>query len=317
MPPVDRKNPQRSKSSDSRYSLMEFMREFPDDDTCLEHLWRSRFADDGEHAHCPKCDKRRSFKRYATAQRRQSWTCTACGHHIQPTAGTVFHKSSTSLVLWFYACYLMTSTKCGVSAKHLERELGVTYKTAWRMLNLIRNKLMAQDAEPPLGERSETVEADETWWGGKPKASQTRGMTRPEAITYAKARKTPVVGVVERDGKARLLVSRAGERAPDAVRKHVHPNARLVTDDWVGYHKMGHPGEHETIAHSERVYASGDVHTNTVEGFFGNVKNGIAGNYHGVSRKWLQGYLNEYAWRLNHRDDARADFQTLIERTAS
>lgn len=108
----------------------------------------------------------------------------------------------------------MTSTKCGVSAKHLERELGVTYKTAWRMLNLIRNNLMAQEAEAPLGEQGETVEADETWWGGKPKASQTRGMTRPEAITWAKARKTPVVGVIQRDGKARLLVSQAGERAP-------------------------------------------------------------------------------------------------------
>ncbi len=292
------------------------MREFPDDDACLEHLWRSRLSDDGEHAHCPKCDKRRSFKRYPTAQRRQSWTCTACGHHIQPTAGTVFEKSSTSLVLWFYACYLMTSTKCGLSAKHLERELGVTYKTAWRMLNKIRNNLMAQDAEPPLGDRGEVVEADETWWGGKPKASQTRGMTRPEAVTYAKARKTPVVGVVQRHGPVRLLVSRKGERAPDAVRKHVHPNARLVTDDWVGYHKMGHPGEHETIAHSERVYASRDVHTNTIEGFFGNVKNGIAGNYHGVSRKWLQGYLNEYAWRLNHRDDRRADFETLLLKAA-
>src|SRR5829696_3085238 len=164
MPPVDRKNPQRSKSSDSRYSLMEFMRQYPDDDACLERLWRSRFSEDGEHAHCPKCDRRRSFKRYATKQRRQSWTCTACGHHIQPTAGTIFHRSSTSLVLWFYACYLMTSTKCGVSAKHLERELGVTYKTAWRMLNLIRNKLMAQDDDTTL---SGEVEVDETYVGGK------------------------------------------------------------------------------------------------------------------------------------------------------
>jgi transposase-like protein len=295
---------------------MEFMREFPDDDTCLEWLWRNRYSADGEHAECPKCERERSFKRYATKQRRQTWTCTACGHHIQPTAGTIFEGSSTSLHLWFFATHLMTSTKCGVSAKHLERELGVTYKTAWRMLNLIRNDLMDQEVEPPLGEQGEVVEADETWWGGKPKASQTRGMTRPEAVTYAKARKTPVVGVVQRGGKVRLLVSQPGERAPDAVRRHVHPHARLVTDDWVGYRKLAHPGRHDTIAHTERVYASGDIHTNTIEGFFGNVKNGIAGNYHGVSRRWLQGYLNEYAWRLNHRDEPRADFQTLLLRSA-
>src|SRR5207237_2465119 len=91
---------------------------------------------------CPKCDQDRTFKRYKTAQRRQSWTCTACGHHVHPTAGTIFHKSSTSLHLWFYAMYLITSTRCEISAKHLERELGVHYKTAWSMFNKIRNELM-------------------------------------------------------------------------------------------------------------------------------------------------------------------------------
>src|SRR5215211_395895 len=103
MPPVDRKNPKRAKSSESQYSLMEFMREFPDDDACLEWLWRKRFSPDGAHAYCPKCEQERTFKRYATKQRRQSWACTTCGHFLHPTAGTIFHKSSTSLHLWFYA----------------------------------------------------------------------------------------------------------------------------------------------------------------------------------------------------------------------
>ena len=85
---------------------MEFMREFPDDAACLEHLWRSRYSPDGTHADCPKCDREGVvFKRYATKQGRQSWTCTACGHHVHPTAGTIFHKSSTSLHLWYYAMY--------------------------------------------------------------------------------------------------------------------------------------------------------------------------------------------------------------------
>src|SRR3990172_8424475 len=157
MPPANRNKPIRAESSDSRYTLMDFMREFPDDATCLEWLWRNRYSPDGEHAHCLKCDSDRAFRRYETAQQRQSWTCTACGHHVQPTAGTIFQKSSTSLHLWFYAMYLMTSTRCGISAKQLERELGVTYKTAWRMAYLIRNELMQQEDGAFSGE----VEADE------------------------------------------------------------------------------------------------------------------------------------------------------------
>src|SRR5574337_533608 len=113
--------------------------------------------------HCPKCDQTRRFSRVAG---RPAWDCDTCGYHLHPTAGTIFHKSSTSLHLWFYAMYVMASTRCGVSAKQLERELGVTYKTAWRMFNLIRNELMAdEDAEPLSGE----VEMDETFIGGKPR----------------------------------------------------------------------------------------------------------------------------------------------------
>src|SRR3954451_22408057 len=192
MPPVDPNQPKRCDSSDSRVSLMEFMREFPDDATCLEWLWRERFSEDGTHADCPKCKREGvPFKRYGTAQRRQSWTCTKCGHHVPPTAGTLFHKSSTSLHLWFYAFYLMTSTRCGISAKHLEREIGVNYKTAWRMLNKIRNELMTDDGEPLNG----PVEMDEPYVGGKRRAqapwSGNRGGGRPRADSH----KTPVFGI--------------------------------------------------------------------------------------------------------------------------
>src|SRR5688572_28918352 len=165
MAPVDRNNPQRAASSDSRYSLMEFTADFPDDATCLEWLWRTRYSPDGEHAECPRCGVERVFKRYATKQQRQAWTCTFCSLHVHPTAGTIFLKSSTSLHLWFYAMYLMTSTRCGISAKQLERELGVNYKTAWRMLNRIRARLMRQHDAPLSGD----VEADETAWGGRPR----------------------------------------------------------------------------------------------------------------------------------------------------
>src|SRR3979409_378606 len=164
MAPVNRNKPIRAKSSESQYSLVEFMAEFPDDATCLDWLWRNRYSSDGEHAHCPKCGIVRSFKRYETAQQRQSWTCTGCGLHLQPTAGTIFHKSSTSLHLWFYAMYLLTSTRCGISSKQFERELGVTYKTAWRTFNKSRCVL-----DEEIRDLSGTVEVDETFHGGKNK----------------------------------------------------------------------------------------------------------------------------------------------------
>src|SRR5215210_6994676 len=201
MAPVDRKNPVRSKSSESQYSLMEFMREFPDDDACLEWLWRNRYSPDGKNAYCPKCECEREFKKYETTQRRQSWTCQGCGYHLHPTAGTIFHKSSTSLYLWFYAMHLMTSTRCGISAKQLERELGVTYKTAWRMANLIRNELMVQDDTPLGGE----VEADETYIGGRMRASESRKLAREgksRSGPHTRVRQT-TFGMVERGGKVR------------------------------------------------------------------------------------------------------------------
>ena len=202
------KNPVRSKSSESSYSLMEFMKDFPDDDACLRWLWLNRYSIDGTHAHCPKCDKERAFKQYKTKQRRQSWTCTGCGYHLQVTSGTIFEQSSTSLHLWFYAIYLMTSTRCGLSAKQLEREIGVTYKTAWRMLNKIRNELMTEDDEPLTGE----VEVDETSIEGKPK----KHLNWSEAAKLRERSRTTVIAAVERGRrvKATVIPSRRGPLLP-------------------------------------------------------------------------------------------------------
>src|SRR4051812_20799572 len=288
---------------------MEFVREFPDDDACLEYLWRTRHSADGEHAHCPKCDQDRVFKRYATGQQRQSWTCTGCGHHVHPTAGTIFAKSSTSLQLWFYAMYLMASTRCGVSAKHLERELGVTYKTAWRMFNKIRNVLMADDGEPLNGE----VEVDETSVEGKPRVHQDRA----SAARYRERSRATVVAAVERGGriKATVLESRRGPALKHQVIEWVEPDAIIYTDEWPAYSGLAdHFAAHSRVRHSTREYVVGDWHTNTIEGFFGNLKTGIRGNYKKVSRRWLQGYLNEYCWRYNHRKrlGGRAMFEALL-----
>jgi transposase-like protein len=294
---------------------MEFMREWPDDATCLEWLWRSKHSPDGEHAYCKRCGTGRRFKRYEGTRQRQVWTCTSCSLQISPTAGTIFEKSSTSLHLWFYAMWLMTSTRCGVSAKQLERELGVTYKTAWRMFNLIRTRLMAQDYQGPL---SGEVEADETWIGGKLRESDRRKAKaegRAPIGQYVKRRET-VIGMVERGGRVVALhvPSRYGYTLRTTISQHVDAGCSLYTDDFKGYDGLGQRYNWQRINHSLRIYADGNVHTQTVEGFFALVKNGVRGVYHSVSAKWLQGYVNEYVWRYNHRDDEQAQFKTLLLR---
>ncbi|HVE67849.1 MAG TPA: IS1595 family transposase [Solirubrobacteraceae bacterium] len=311
MPPVDRKNSQRAASSASTYSLMEFMREFPDDDACLEWLWRNRLSEDGEHAYCPNCEAERTFKKYATKQRRQSWTCTKCGHHVQVTAGTIFEQSSTSLHLWFYAIHLMTSTRCGISAKQLERELGVTYKTAWRMFNKIRNELMTDDGEPLSGE----IEVDEASVDGRPR----KHLSRRDAAQLRERSRATVIAAVERGGrmKASVLPSRRGPALKAQVIEWVRPESIIYTDEWPAYSGLDqHFAAHSRVVHSAGEYVRGDWHTNTVEGFFGNLKTGIRGNYKKVSHKWLQGYLNEFMWRYNHRHSPDSMFRALLLRAA-
>ena len=312
MPPVDRANPVRAASSDCEYSLMEFMRQFPNDEACLQWLWRSKHSPDGLRADCPKCELPRPFHR---VKGRPAWDCDYCGYHLHPTAGTIFHKSSTSLHLWFFAMYLMATTRCGISAKQLERELGVTYKTAWRMLNLIRNQLMDQEDDPPL---SGKVEMDETGYGGKPRLKD-RSKNASEAAIKKWEKKTTVFGMVERGGRVRAMPmeDRSALRLIGNARKCVLPSSMIFTDDWRPYRGIrDHFASHSRIRHNLGVYVDGDVHTNTIEGFFGLLKTGISGTYHAVSAKWLQGYLNEYVWRYNRRHEPQM-FMALLSRAAS
>jgi transposase len=306
----DRNNPVNRPSSDSDLTVVQFWREFPDDAACLDKLWRERYAPDGHHAHCPVCDRERKFHRIKS---RASYACDSCGKHLHPMKGTIFEKSTTSLQLWFYAMFLMASTRCGISAKQLERELGVTYKTAWRMFNKIRNELMNDEDDEPL---SGKVEVDETAWGGRP-----RQKLKPRSAELAQHRekKATILGMVERGGRVRLRVieSRRGEPLSRAVRANLNPDAFLLTDDWVAYKPLRREYDYAVINHSAGSYVDGDIHTNTIEGFFGNMKTGMRGAYKKVSRKWLQSYLDEYAWRYNARREPGGLFEQLLRRASS
>lgn len=280
-----------------RYTIHDFNRDFPDDDACLT-LVRDLLYPDG--IQCRKCEEVRVHHRLTN---RKAYSCDHCGTHVYPLAGTIFEKSRTPLKSWFYAMYLMASTRCGISAKQIERELGVTYKTAWRMFKQIRT-LRDEDDAPFDG----AVEIDQTLIGGK-RRGKGRGYRKDRAA---------VLGMVQRNGKvAATIVDNARARTlMPHIRRHVLPSAIVYTDEgreFARLRKRGYANQRR-INHSAEVYVRGDVHTNTIEGFWSLLKRGISGVYHSVSHKYLQSYLDEYAFRYNHRDDAQAMFQTVGRR---
>jgi transposase len=218
---------------------------------------------------------------------------------------------------------MMTSTRCGVSAKMLEREIGVSYKTAWRMLNKIRNELMTDNGEQLRGD----IEADEASVDGKPRKRQgesPRGGTMPgrraEAAKARERSRATVFAAVERGGriKATVLPGRRGPALKETLVRWVEPESIIITDEWPAYNGLDkHFISHSRINHSAGYYVVGDTYTNTVEGFFGHLKPAIRGTYRKVSHRWLQGYLNEFVWRRNARYTLTSMFEALLERTVA
>jgi transposase-like protein len=281
----------------AKYTIKEFNTQFPDDDTCLEFVFQARYP---RGVYCPKCQ--RVTKHYHRAGAK-FYDCGFCGSTVSPMDGTIFHKSPTPLRSWFYAMFLISSTRCGISAKQLERELGVTYKTAWRMFKQIRS-LMDEKSKPMNGH----IEVDETYIGGKHSGPPGRGAEG----------KTPVVGLIHReqgqvsttvtkDVKARTIMPIIWNNVPRTTENTIH------TDEFTTYNyvrKLGY--SHGVVQHGKGEYAVGINHVNTVEGFWSLVKRGINGVYHAVSPKYLQTYLNEYQFRYNHRKSATPMFSLMM-----
>jgi transposase len=310
MSQVDRNNPKRGSASESRYSIMEFDKEFPNDAACLDYLKDTLYPDG---IFCPTCAKTTTHYR---VKARPAYSCQFCGHYEYPMVGTIFQGSATSLRLWFYGMYLMASTRCGISAKQLERELGVTYKTAWRMFKQIRS-LMWQDDELLDG----MVEVDETYIGGKAKW-RNQGRKTGRGRGGVGSGKVPVQGMVRRrtpsrPGKiAAQVVDNADATLAGNVRRRVLPETRVMTDEARAYQRLGDMGfDHDYVTHGAKVYVSGDVHTNTVEAFWSHLKRGISGVYHGVGPHKLQTYVDEYVFRYNNREAmGRGVFDALLSR---
>lgn len=266
-----------------RFTVKHFNERFPDDDTCLDYLFEQAY---GALVACPKCSV--ANPGYYRVRTRKCYECKDCGNQIHPLANTIFHKSSTPLRDWFYVIFLFSVAKNGVSAKEVERHLGVTYKTAWRIAKHVRT-LMSEGGNPLSG----VVETDETYIGGR---------QRGKDVTVQD--KAVVFGMVERGGgvKAEHVRSAGARVLLPRLQTSIAPGTTVYSDQARVYrtlHRIGY--YHDSVNHSLGEYGRGIVHTNTIEGFWGQLKRSIDGTYHCVSRKYLQLYLNEFVYRYNHR----------------
>ncbi|MXP09535.1 IS1595 family transposase [Pseudoblastomonas halimionae] len=271
-------------------TLRQFQDRFPTEESCLEHLKLVRF---GERHECDKCGKDAKFYR---VKARRSYACEHCGHQIYPTAETPFHRTRTSLRDWFHVMFMFTTSRSGVAAKEVERQIGVTYKTAWRMCHEIRKYMAIVDGDEPLGGPFVTVEIDETYHGGVAK-----GMG-----TGYKGNKTAILAMLQRGGNVitRVIPNRGKVTLEGHIFENVKPHTEIHTDEFSSYGDIGDfKGYwHHTVNHSAGEYVRGNVSTNGVEGFWAQLKRGISGTHIHVSAKHLSKYLGEFEFRHNRRN---------------
>lgn len=287
----------------AKLTVKQFFQRFPTDDACLEHVMEVRF---GLRHECGGCGVEATFHKLAN---RRAYSCAHCGHHVYPCAGTIFQDSRTSLQSWFYAIYLFVTTRHGVSGKELERTLGVTYKTAWRMGQQIRQLMAkANGFEKLMGH----VELDEAYVGGR-RSGGKRGRGAPG--------KTIVFGMAERGGRMATEIVPDVKKATlrDVTLQNVEPGSTVSTDELMSYGLLNGDGyQHGVVKHGAKEFAYYDYrhgathHTNTVEGFWKLFKASVRSTHIHVSSKYMQRYLDEFTFRSNHREMVNGMFDLLI-----
>jgi len=277
-------------------TFKEFFQTFPDDETCLDHLMKVRYG--FEHT-CRKCERDSKFSRVSS---QRAYACQFCGDHVYPCVGTPFEASRTSLQTWFYAIYLFTTSRHGVSAKELQRQLGVTYKCAWRMGHEIRKHMADVDGEDGL---SGIVEVDETYVGGKREGKRGRGADG----------KTVVFGMLQRDGK--IMTKIVADARTATLQPHILANvqagSQIQSDEWFAYRNLNKKGyTHETVQHGAGEYARDGVHVNSLEGYWSMLKKGIRSTHIHVSGEYLKNYAKEFEYRYNNRSRPESMFTDLL-----
>jgi transposase-like protein len=271
-------------------NVIAFFNRFPDDEACLSHLFEASY---GQGHTCPKCKRE---ARWYRIKAERAYSCQWCGHHLHPTVGTPFERSRTSLQLWFFAIFLFVKSRSGVSAKELQRQLGVTYKTAWRMGHEIRKHMADVDGDNMLGGYRKIVEVDETYVGGYRKGAQGgKG-------------KAVLQGMLEKGGDVmtKVVPDRSARSLVDNVLTYVGRDSEIHTDEARQYDYLGvNPAKrytHKSVHHRRREYVGDEGQTtNGIEGFFFHLKRAIKGSHIWVSPKYLQNYASEAEYIYNRR----------------
>lgn len=264
-----------------------------DTEQAREHLEKLRWPNG---VACPRCGDMEVYtlKGKATSKkpvRKGVYKCKSCRKQFTVTVGTLFEGSHIPLNKWLMAVSLMCSSKKGISAHQLHRMLGVTYKSAWFMAHRIRYAMSQPQSQSKL---TGIIECDETYIGGRAKGRRGRGAMN----------KTPVVALVQRDGTVRSepMLRLTGENLKSFITKNVDNSSTIMTDDFKSYRGLKRQfNKHFIIQHSKKQYVNGDIHTNTIEGYFSLLKRGLNGVFHHVSERHLHRYLNEFDFRYNLR----------------
>ena len=274
-------------------TLADLMIAFQKPQAAIDHFtairWRNgRF--------CPHCGHEKVYK-LADPNR---YKCAECSAHFSILVGTIFENTKLPLRVWFGAIWLLTNHPKGIASTTLAKDLGITQKSAWFMLHRLRHAARTQSFNKPL---SGVVEVDETFIGGRYR--NKRADKRGKSGVTGGAGKTVVAGAVERDGDvvARVVPDVQADTLTSFIREAVSPSVDLVvTDQWVGYKHLGKEFPHATIDHARGQYAIGDVHTQTIESVWAQLKRQIIGIHHWVSPKHLDQYVAEMTWRMNRRE---------------
>lgn len=291
-------------------NIIQIFQQFPTQESCITHLEQARW---GDAPICPFCGSTNTNPLKAEIRHH----CNGCRKSFSVTAGTIFHNTHIPLQKWFLLISLMMNAKKGLSACQAARDIEIRRPTVWSMMHRIR-RAMTDDGALLSG----IVEMDETYIGGKPRKGNDRDDDIDGGNTSTRGRgtkKTPVVGMVERKGNVKAAkASKDTLKAKDLnelIRKHINPGISvLITDEYTGYNHAGAILPHRTINHS-KAYVDGVIHTNTIESFWAIVKRGIIGQYHRVSAKYLDQYLDEFTYRYNARnDDANMLFGDVLKR---
>lgn len=281
-------------SIENKYSIKNLKADFPNDEAVLGFIF------DTLHSRSCSCGGT-----YRQVKGRRQFQCSKCRFQIAPASGTIFHKSDTPLSSWLHAIWIFSNAKSGISAKEMERQLGVTYKCAWRILSQIR-KALKQNNKPLRG----IVEMDSAYIGGR-----RYGGKNNEQLSRAVRAKSVVTIAVERGGrmKAEVRPNVTADELEDFIMQNIEEKSSLMTDNAKGYQRAKNRYDLQTVDHGKGEYVRGQAHVNRIETFISHLKRSIKGTYKTISKEHLQSYVDSFVFHYNNRYNDKARFSLLLE----